>query len=308
MRPAAEEQDHLRVPLNELLGTPANVRLLRVLAEEVSGPVGAPEAAELAGLTEAGARQALKRLSRTSFVEQVGGGRAQRFRLRESDPLGESLRRLFREERSRYDAFNSRLREIFTGFAEVRAAWIHRHPVEPQQPVHVGVLAGSREIGYLREQLRQRILTTEEDFDTTIELHLFSRADLPEVDWRQVSLLAGHPPSGRDSGQAPRIPDQSVVCTTRWSRAIAKMLERDPSLVKRARRHVELLLATEQGPASHDLQEWRDLLAHYSPQRVRDFLVSDSARAQRLRRSSPFFAVLNAEEREQLLEMIEDAR
>jgi hypothetical protein len=35
---------------------PANVRLIRMLAQNVGGQVGAPEAAERTGLTEAGAR------------------------------------------------------------------------------------------------------------------------------------------------------------------------------------------------------------------------------------------------------------
>lgn len=303
MRPVASEQDYLREPLNDLLGTPANVRLIRVLAEEVLGPVGASEAAALAGLTETGARQALKRLSTTAFVEQVGGGRSQRYRLRESDPLVESLRRLFRAEVTRYHTFCSGLREVFSNFAEVTVAWVQRHPAEPQQAVEVGVLADSRSLGYLREQLRQRVLTLEEEFDITIELQLFSRADVPEVNWREVTLLAGHATHGSESGRAPRGFQQNPSRVAGWSRAIAQMLDRDPSLLKRAQRHVELLLERDQGPAAHDLREWRDLLTHYSPQRIKDFLVSESPRAQRLRQSSPFFAVLSAAEREKLAGM-----
>jgi hypothetical protein len=37
MRPIVSEQDPLRYPLNELLGTRAHVRLLRVMANEVDG-------------------------------------------------------------------------------------------------------------------------------------------------------------------------------------------------------------------------------------------------------------------------------
>ena len=49
MRPIVSEQDPLRYPLNELLGTRAHVRLLRVMANEVDGPLTASEVAKRAG-------------------------------------------------------------------------------------------------------------------------------------------------------------------------------------------------------------------------------------------------------------------
>ena len=50
MRPIVSDQNSLRNPLNELMGTQALVRLLRVLANEVDGPLTAPNAAEHAGI------------------------------------------------------------------------------------------------------------------------------------------------------------------------------------------------------------------------------------------------------------------
>ena len=73
MRPIATDQDLLRFPLNDVLGAEANVRLLRVLADDVVGPIGVPEAAEQTGLTETGARRALRRLEKTGFVQRFGG-------------------------------------------------------------------------------------------------------------------------------------------------------------------------------------------------------------------------------------------
>ena len=81
MRPIATNQNLLKFPLNELLSKEANVRLLRVLADDVVGPIGVPEAAEKAGLTEAGARRALRRLERTGFVQSHGGRRTGRRRM-----------------------------------------------------------------------------------------------------------------------------------------------------------------------------------------------------------------------------------
>ena len=75
MRPIVFEQNPLRYPLNELFGTEAHLRLLRVLASEVDGPLTAVEAAGRAGLTTRGARKALRRLLQSGFVIHVGGGR-----------------------------------------------------------------------------------------------------------------------------------------------------------------------------------------------------------------------------------------
>lgn len=306
MRPIAKDQDYIRAPLDEILGTPASVRLIRLLADGVSGSISAPEASEKTGLTEAGARRALKRLARTGFVEQLGGGRAKRFRLNDADPLSGHLRVLFHAEYERHMDFVSRLREVLGGFPEIQVAWIDEAPTEAGHPLHIGFIAGVRALAYLSTEVRKRIVGIEEAFDIVIEIHPFSRAEAPDVPWETTVLLAGHQTGAAAQGNrgttshSTRL-DRSV----RISAAIAELLDRDPSLLRRAERHIELLLAREEGPASHDIQEWHGILAHYSRQRIKDFLVSDSARAQRLRQSSPFFAVLNVEEREVLLDVLE---
>jgi hypothetical protein len=275
-----------------------------LLSEEVSGPVAAPEAAEQAGLTEAGARRALKRLARTGFVERLGGGRTQQYRFREEDPLARQLLDLFRAERDRYESLLSELRSLFAGFPEVALAWIDDPPVEVGKPLHLGIMASSNSLSYLNEELRRRIVGLEGLYDLTIEIHTFSRADLPEIDWGGARLLAGHPmtePSEGSEGEV-RSHAERVERSERMSRAIAELLDQDSSLRRRAERHLEYLLEHNQGSAGHDLREWRDILKHYSKQRLKDFLVSDTPRAQRLRQSSPFFAVLDSTEREEILD------
>jgi len=302
MRPIATAQDYVRTPLNELLGAPANVRLLRVLAEEISEPIGAPDAAAHTGLTETGARRALKRLARTGFVEQIGGGRAQRFRLRDSDPLSAQLIALFHAERERHQTLLSRLKKALSAFSELKIAWIDDPPTDVGQPLHLGLVADSQSLRYLSDQLRQRIVEIEADFDLTIELHAFSRADAPDVRWETTTILAGHPvPAEPQEVPHSGTHSQRITRAERASAAIAEMLDRDPSLLRRAQRHLDLLLREDQGAASHDLREWQEILIHYSKQRLKDFLVADTPRAQRLRQSSPFFAVLTPQERDELL-------
>jgi DNA-binding Lrp family transcriptional regulator len=306
MRPIAVEQDSLRYPLNHLLGTAANVRLLRLLTEGAVGPIGAGEAARRTGLTEAGARRAFTRLAETGFVQRIGGGRYQQFGLREGEPLVEQLRRLFHTEDERFRSFLSRIRSVLGELPEVQIAWVDASPSGPGQPFHVGIVSDSRSLTYLSEQIRQRIEDVEVEFDTTIELHTFSRADAPVVDWDTAQLLAGHPdrvlPGMGGGGPDHVARDQRAA---KLSEAIVELLERDPSLIKRASRHVELLLREDQGMAAHDLKEWGSILSRYSRQRLSEFLVSDTPRAQRLRQSSPFFAVLSADERDEVLQRME---
>ena len=305
MRPIAVEQDTLRYPLNDLLGTAANVRLLRLLTEGAAGPIGAGEAARRTGLTEAGARRALIRLAKTGFVQRIGGGRYQQYGLREGEPLIEQIRRLFHTEDERYHSFTSRIKRVLAELPEVQIAWVDASPSSPGQPFHIGIVSDSQSLTYLSEQVRQRIEEVEVAFDTTIELHTFSRADAPVVNWDTAQLLAGHPDRvlpGREAGGSEHVARDHRAA--KLSEAIVELLERDPSLIRRASRHVELLLREDQGMASHDLKEWSSILSRYSRQRLSEFLLSDTPRARRLRRSSPFFAVLSADERDEVLQLM----
>ena len=309
MRPIATEQSFLRFPLNQLLGTAAHVRLLRILADEVVGPISASDAAERAGITETGARRALARLAKTGFVVRVGGGRSQHFTLREEEPLTESLTMLFRTERGRYEELIASIRNSLEGLAEVRVAWIDAVPERLGEPLEIGVAADSESLAWLKPELRRRITDVESRFDVTIELHGFTSADLPNVPWRDATLLAGVPPIQWTRLQTPlAIHADREQRALKLSEAIAELLDEDPSIVRRATRHLERLLGDEPSAASEDLREWQAILATYSPERLKRILVSRNARAQRLRQSSPFFAVLTADERDHVIAAIESLR
>ena len=306
MRPIATEQNVIRYPLNELLGTPANVRLMRLLAEEVVGPIGASEAAERTGLTVAGARRALLKLANTGFVQRLGGGRSQRFVLRESDPITNTIRELFRNESNHYRELMSGMRSVLEKLPEIQAAWIHSPPTQVGKPIEIGILSDAKSLTYIGDQIRQRLSALERDFDLIIELRTFSRADAPEILPEETELLTGYIDASK--GSADRTHAERDDRAAKFSVAIARLLDSDPSLIRRASRHLEFLLEDDQGTASHDLREWRDILTHYSTQRIKDFLVSDTPRARRLRQSSPFFAVLDHGEREVVTKAAEGRR
>jgi len=85
------------------------------------------------------------------------------------------------------------------------------------------------------------------------------------------------------------------------SRKLAEAIERDTSLVRRAKEHVRRMLKSDHGSATKDIEEWRDILESYSVRRLSQFLISTSQRANRLRQSNPLFAILTIEERSRLL-------
>ncbi len=103
MRPIVSEQDPLRYPLNELFGTQAHVRLLRVMANEVEGPLTASDVAKRAGLTVPGAKKALGRLVRSGFISRVGGGRNLQYEIGRLDRLMQIVLELFQVENDRYE-------------------------------------------------------------------------------------------------------------------------------------------------------------------------------------------------------------
>lgn len=85
---------------------------------------------------------------------------------------------------------------------------------------------------------------------------------------------------------------------------LAEAIENDTSLVRRAKEHVQRMLKKNHGSAMKDIKEWRDILESYSIRRLSRFLTSTSERANRLRQSSPFFAILNTDERNQLFNQL----
>ena len=80
------------------------------------------------------------------------------------------------------------------------------------------------------------------------------------------------------------------------SHKLAKAIEQDTSLLRRAKDHIDRLLKEDQGAVTNDLMEWRDIIRMYSIHRLSQFLTSSSARANRLRKSNPLFTILNFDE------------
>lgn len=110
MRPPGRPSSFFYHPLDAMLGTPAGVRILRVLSlhQDVMSP---SMIAERAGLGAAGTGRALKRLLEAKAIETVGDLRRPQYQLSQGNRLVGNIRTLFEAEAERTDGFMRRLRK-----------------------------------------------------------------------------------------------------------------------------------------------------------------------------------------------------
>lgn len=307
MRPISIEQNTFRYPLNSILGTEAQIRLIRVMVTEVNGPISIVDAAERADLTPLGARKAMKRLTDAGFVRAIGGGRKQQYEISNQDTLVQAIAALFSAETDRFEHILSSIRKCIEKVEpHPISAWIPSFPVDAGNPIKICILQGARNLSLTIRNLRVLFLELERELDMTIELISYTKADTPKQESGSLHLY-GLPPSGDNkiesgimSGLASH--EKKAEQLTDICRIIGKMINKDRSIIGRAKQHTRLILKGKSGSATGDIEEWRDILQEYSVRRLIHFLSSKSERAVRLRQSCPFLAVLNEKEKERVLE------
>jgi hypothetical protein len=186
-----------------------------------------------------------------------------------------------------------------------RAAWIQEFPREFGDPMILGVLHETKRLSNYIQRMQKQLYEVERAFDLTIEVHGYTKADLPNLESDKVSPLYGVLPFpdkyNREMYPTPLTHEERDQRMLEMSRKLAEAIEHDSSLVRRAKEHVQRMLKSDHGSATKDIEEWRDILESYSIRRVSRFLISTSERANRLRQSNPLLAILNPDERNRLL-------
>jgi len=304
MRVPRIKRSSLRYPLDDILGSPALVRLIRVLIFDAAGSVGVADAARMAGLSQAGARKALVHLSNLGIAERAGTGRALKFSPKKDHTFLHLLGSLFKKEHEHYESLIFMLRQTLA-IPEVLSAWVAELPLEIGQALQVEVVTESRAIGWIREELRNQLIEIEKMYDLIIELTVFTRADEPEVPKGAIVLCGIGNTTYRNPLVNGSTKQDAEHRSLKLAKAIADLIKNDPSLINRTCQYTERLFHQDQGMANRDIAEWRQLLEKYSTDRIRDLLVSTSSRAIRLRRSLPFLAVLTHHERDRILAEME---
>ena len=307
MRPIAKKNNGMKYPLDELLGSQGNIRLLRAILHKADMPLSAPDAARIAGITTQGARKALDRLIGCGIIERIGSGRSTQYGLRKEAPLSKALINLFASEGERYDRVIRSLKTSLAEVSEVRTAWLSAPLGKPEASVELNVVANAKDIGWISEELRSRLASIEHEHDLVVELALFTRADSPRPGRNAVLLLSPESwQERRNSGGESTSHSSREARALAISRVIADMIRRNPTLISRAKHHLNRLMHDDLGTATRDVAEWRQLLETHSTERIRKLLVSQTSRASRLRQSSPFFAILTSDERDRVLESLEE--
>jgi DNA-binding transcriptional ArsR family regulator len=315
------DQSALQNPLNRILGTETNVRVLRVLA----GTNEALSAAELSRRTLlhiSGIGKALTALEETGIVEYVGTGSRQPVRLRGVHPLTEAVRLLFRAERQRADAvFNGISQAVQAVMPPPQSAWI-QGPIttatdKPHEPVVLGIITGPLAVENTTETIRRALAALERELDVTIDVRTRTLADIMTTPTGEHGLLKhaipvlGPPPlslldratphEGIRSMRGPTTHAELDERSLRFASGIAERLRHDPAIVERARAYVSQRLSLASRGEALELREWEHILATMSLPKLRHFLQDSGPRATRLRQSSPFLGVLTSEERDQLI-------
>jgi predicted nucleotidyltransferase len=161
MRQPARPSSVLHHPLDQILGSPVLVRVLRVIAGH-GGQMSAGIVAHRAEVTRTSARNALYSLVRAGVVESAGSGGSVLYRLRGAHPLAPVIGALFSAEADRA----SRILESVRAAAEQlqpppRAVWLFGSVARRQD--HLGsdldlaVVGTGDDVEAQAEQLREAL-------------------------------------------------------------------------------------------------------------------------------------------------------
>lgn len=318
MRTPRRPDNAVRTPLNRILGTETNVRLLRVLARATT-PLAAGELARRATLGRTSVYPALDALEHTGVVEFTGAGAQRHVRLRPQHPLSRALVDLFAAESSRVEKLIIALRGAFQELApRPTSAWVEgldgaESAEFDDDTLRVFVLADPKALTSMTDALSGRAVAIERAFGVQLDIRGVSRSELETrlgaaERLEQAVLLDGVPPTALVGGESRasatrnvRVHEDHDVRARRLAVAVAAKLKWDPGLARVARQHLARREKKASPQERRELQEWARILSTMSPGRLQRFLIEPSERATRLRQSLPALGLLTPAERKAVL-------
>ena len=322
MRRPRHPQNQLLRPLNEILGTQANVRLMRALAlSAVSLTSG--ELAKRAQLGRTSIYPALRELERAGVIEFVGAGSQRQVQLRERHPLARVLKELFRAEARRFEELIAALRELLVELPlRPMSAWADERAQDAQNEdtLRLYFVARPQELEDLTDYLNARLAKVEQAYDIHIAVNGLTRSELETLYGQQgntlseAALLDGVPPvallepSRQEATKpTPKSHDEHDARSRKLALAIATKIKRDPGLIDLAEDRIKRRSGKASPGERRELTEWMRVLSTMSPARLRRFLLEDSERAIRLRQSLPALNLLSPAERDAVIRSHTDA-
>lgn len=322
MRPLKAHQNRLVHPLNEIFGTEANVRLLRVLALQNTS-LTAGELAKQAMLGRSSIYPALRELELLGVLQFIGAGVRKLVQLRDDYPLSGTLKELFRAEAHRFDALTDALRELLSGMPRAPiSAWINcgGENLESPETLTLYVVARPEELDTLTDYLNERLGDLERKHDVHIAVRGLTHSELetlyrsPLTMPNSVVLLGGVPPVALLERSRPTTKRSTIVShdehdarSRRLAVAIAAKIRRDPGLIVLAQERVRRRARVASPRERRELTEWSRILSTMPPARLERFLLEDSERAIRLRQTLPALNFLSPVERDAVMRSQTDA-
>jgi len=315
-------QNQLLRPLNEILGTQANVRLMRGLALSATS-VTSGELARRAQLGRTSIYPALRELERSGIIELVGAGSQRQVQLRERHPLARGLKELFRAEARRFEELITALRELLVQPPlRPMSAWADETAQGAQSvdALRLYFVARPEELGKLTDYFNLRLAEVERAYDVHIVVNGLTRSELETLYRTQgstlsdVILLDGVPPVALLEASWARATkptltshDEHDARSRRLALAIATKIKRDPGLIGLAADRIKRRADKASPGERRELTEWMRILSTMSSARLRRFLLDDSERAIRLRQSLPALNLLSPAERQAVIRSQTDA-
>ena len=103
---------------------------------------------------------------------------------------------LFQSEKNRFERLLSAIKnEIRNLTPPPQAAWIQAIPLEIDEPLILEVLHESLYLTKCANCLRTGLDGVEKDFDLTIELEGYTKADIPDLELNGITILYGVVPN-----------------------------------------------------------------------------------------------------------------
>jgi predicted nucleotidyltransferase len=160
-------QSASRYPLTGILGTDANVRVLRELCRH-GGELAAPTLVMRSGLAQSSVRGAVIALETMKIIEVIGSGRVRLFRLRRSHPLAPIIDTLFRAEEERFEGILNAVRLAVESCGPgVIAVWLYgsvaRGEDHAASDMDLVVIAEPKTLGRIEEAMRQELRRAEDE-------------------------------------------------------------------------------------------------------------------------------------------------
>lgn len=315
--PPARPQSALRSPLNAILGTEANVRVLRVLSRGDTS-LAAGELAQRAGLSRTRVYPVLDALEEMGIVEYHGAGAGRQVTYRKTHPLAGAIANLFDIELERVNELIAELRRVLASLQPPpTAAWLEGKFLSGKDLLHDAItcviVSDPGALSMATDTLSRQLEKIERRFGVHIELRGSTRS---EVAMRapselraleDVILLSGVPPttfvlrSRSLSNRQSKSHDEHDAAARRLAAAIVEKIKRDPGLIRVAQRHLKRREKSASPQERRELQEWARILGSMPPSRLRRFLVDQGEQATRLRQTFPTLELLTSGERRSVL-------